>query len=141
MAFMFYKSDSSSAALMTNSSSIRKILPTSEICDFEFESCGYSMNSIEEDAISNIHVTPEDGFSYASFEVAGYNLKEVNLSQLIERVLVCFHPKEFSIAMHADIGEMLFDNIYSYDLKGYSVNLKCYEDLGLDGAVVYRKFA
>ncbi|CAA2988195.1 S-adenosylmethionine decarboxylase proenzyme-like [Olea europaea subsp. europaea] len=127
MAFMFYKSDSSSAALMTNSSGIRKILPKSKIYDFEFESYGYSMNSIEDDAISNIHVT--------------YNLKEVNLSQLIERVLVCFHPKEFSIAVHVDIVEMLFDNIYSYDVKGYSINLECYEDLGLGGAVVYRKFA
>nr|ACZ73828.1 S-adenosylmethionine decarboxylase [Olea europaea] len=140
MASVFYKSDSSSATSMTNTSGIRKILPKSDICDFEFEPCGYSMNSIEEAAISTIHVTPEDGFSYASFEAAGYNLKDVNLSMLIERVLACFRPKEFSIAVHVDNGVMLFDNIYFQDLKGYSVNEECHEEPGYGGSIVYQKF-
>jgi len=140
MASVFYKSDSSSAASMTNTSGIRKILPKSDICDFEFEPCGYSMNSIEEAAISTIHVTPEDGFSYASFEAAGYDLNDVNLSQLIERVLACFRPKEFSIAVHADYGALLFDDIYSQHLKGYSINEECHEEMGFGGSIVYQKF-
>jgi len=139
-ASVFYKGDSSSATSMTKTSGIRKILPKSDICDFEFEPCGYSMNSIEEAAISTIHVTPEDGFSYASFEAAGYNLKDVNLSLLIERVLACFRPKEFSIAVHADIGATLFDGIYSHDLKGYSVIEECHEELGFGGSILYQKF-
>jgi len=140
MASVFYKSDSSSAASMTNTSGIRKILPKSDICDFEFEPCGYSMNSIEEAAISTIHVTPEDGFSYASFEAAGYDLNDVNLSQLIERVLACFRPKEFSIAVHADFGALLFDDIYCQPLKGYSINEECHEEMGFGGSIVYQKF-
>ena len=57
-AFVFYKKESSSAAAMTVNSGIRKILPNWNIYDFDFEPCGYSMNAIEEDAISTIHITP-----------------------------------------------------------------------------------
>ena len=62
------------------------------------------MNSLEEDAISTIHVTPEDGFSYASFEAAGYDLRAVSLEQLVKRVLDCFQPREFSMVVHCDEG-------------------------------------
>lgn len=140
MASVFYKSQSSSAALMTVKSGIRKILPESEICDFEFDPCGYSMNSIEGDAISTIHVTPEDGFSYASFEAAGYDLKVVNLGLLIDRVLACFEPSEFSIAIHADLSPKLLELTCSLDLKGYHLGEKCHEELGFDNSVVYQKF-
>ncbi|KAH9297807.1 hypothetical protein KI387_029489 [Taxus chinensis] len=49
---------------MTLNSGIRDILPSSKISDFEFDPCGYSMNEIEADVVSTIHVTPKDGFSY-----------------------------------------------------------------------------
>lgn len=62
-ASVFYKKELSSAAITTEVSGISKILLDSEICDFNFEPCGYSMNAIEGDAVSTIHVTPEDGFS------------------------------------------------------------------------------
>ncbi|CBI16893.3 unnamed protein product, partial [Vitis vinifera] len=100
-----YTAAADSAAVMTENSGIRKILPNSEICDFEFDPCGYSMNAIEEDAISTIHVTPEDGFSYASFEAMGYNLNDDSLTQMLERVLDCFQPAHFSVALHADSEE------------------------------------
>ncbi|KAJ6396268.1 hypothetical protein OIU77_021321 [Salix suchowensis] len=85
-ASVFYKTYASSAAVMTEDSGIRKILPQSEICDFDFDPCGYSMNAIERSAISTIHVTPEDGFSYASFEAVGYDFQDLNLRQLLDRV-------------------------------------------------------
>uniref|UniRef100_A0A7N0UNG5 adenosylmethionine decarboxylase n=1 Tax=Kalanchoe fedtschenkoi TaxID=63787 RepID=A0A7N0UNG5_KALFE len=81
-ASVFYKSQSSSAASMTSNSGIRGILPQSEICDFE------------ELPVSTIHITPEDGFSYASFETVGYDPKEVNLSNQLERVLARFKPDD-----------------------------------------------
>ncbi|KAK6128769.1 hypothetical protein DH2020_037475 [Rehmannia glutinosa] len=46
-ATVFFKSQSSSAAIMTEVSGISKILPKTEICDFDFDPCGYSMNAIE----------------------------------------------------------------------------------------------
>ncbi|KAK6157736.1 hypothetical protein DH2020_011984 [Rehmannia glutinosa] len=139
-ASVFYKQESSSANLMTKNAGIRNILPESEICDYEFEPCGYSMNSIEGAAISTIHVTPEDGFSYASFEAAGYNLKHVNLGMLIERVLTCFEPSEFSVAVHAEFGAKLSDDIRALEMKGYTTDERSLKELGSGGSIIYHKF-
>ncbi|KAK2983926.1 hypothetical protein RJ640_017847, partial [Escallonia rubra] len=139
-ASVFYKSDSGSAALMTDNSGIRKILPDSKICDFEFDPCGYSMNAVEGAAISTIHVTPEDGFSYASFEAVGYDPKAVDLDQLVGRVLMCFEPREFSVAVHADVGFDLLAQTCTLDVDGYHLGEVSHEELGMDGSVVYQKF-
>ncbi|CAK9317913.1 unnamed protein product [Citrullus colocynthis] len=139
-ASVFFKTDASSAAAMTENSGIRKILPKSEICDFEFDPCGYSMNAIEGDAESTIHVTPEDGFSYASFEAAGYDFDDMNLSKLIVRVLACFQPSDFSVALHSDlVGENLED-LLCLELKGYEGGEKSCEMLGENGTVIYQSF-
>ena len=140
MASVFYKTHSSSAVEMTNTSGIRKILPDSEICDFEFDPCGYSMNAIEGPAISTIHVTPEDGFSYASFEMVGYNPKDVNLSKLVERVLSCFQPNEFSISVHADISGKLLKQNCLLDIKGHCCEERSNEELGMGGSIMYHRF-
>jgi len=134
-ASVFYKTENGSALTMTEDSGINKILPNSEICDFEFEPCGYSMNAIEEQAVSTIHVTPEDGFSYASFEAVGYDFKVMSLGKLVRRVLDCFEPNEFSIAVGADVAMMSHEKTCSIEVEGYSVEEKCYE-----GSIVYQKF-
>ncbi|KAL0463674.1 UNVERIFIED_CONTAM: S-adenosylmethionine decarboxylase proenzyme [Sesamum latifolium] len=113
-ASVFYKTESSSATLMTKSSG---------------------------DAVSTIHITPEDGFSYASFEAAGYDLKQLNMGQLVERVLACFEPKEFSVSVHAQFGAPLFDDIHVLDVKGYTPEERCLEELGTGGSIIYQKFA
>lgn len=139
-ASVFYKDPAGSAATMTIDSGIRKILPNSDICDFEFEPCGYSMNAIEGAAVSTIHVTPEDGFSYASFEAVGYNPKEVNLEQLVKRVLACFKPSEFSIAVHSGVASKSLEQTCLLDLKGYYCGERSLEQLGKSGAIIYQKF-
>jgi len=138
-ASVFFKTSTSSAALMTKNSGIRKILPKSDICDFEFDPCGYSMNGIEGNAISTIHVTPEDGFSYASFEAVGYEYEEKSLNELVERVLACFYPAEFSIALHIDMNDEKLDK-FPLEVKGYYCGERSNEALGEGGAVVYRSF-
>ncbi|CAJ1932150.1 unnamed protein product [Sphenostylis stenocarpa] len=139
-AQIFYKEQSASAAIMTVNSGIRSILPESEICDFDFEPCGYSMNSIEGGAVSTIHITPEDGFSYSSFETVGYDFKVVNLNELVERVLQCFLPKEFSVAVHVDGANKLFEQTCFVDVKGYCREEWSHEGLGMGGSVIYQKF-
>lgn len=141
MASVFYKDQSGSANAMTYNSGIRKILPDSNICDFDFEPCGYSMNAIEGAAVSTIHVTPEDGFSYASFEAVGYDPKVVKLDQLVERVLPCFQPNEFSVAVHADVAVGFLEKMCVLAVEGYEVEEMCAEDLSTGcGSVVYQKF-
>lgn len=104
MASKFYKATCCTATDMTKSSGISNLLPCSQICDYVFEPCGYSMNAIEGTALSTIHVTPEDGFSYASFEAMGYTSKDVDLPTLVDDVLACFKPAVFSVALHASGG-------------------------------------
>ncbi|CAA2986955.1 S-adenosylmethionine decarboxylase proenzyme-like [Olea europaea subsp. europaea] len=73
------------------------------------------MNAVEGAAISTIHVTPKDGFNYASFEDVGYDFKAVDLTLLLERVLVCFQPAKFSIALRRK--ELDLD--LTRNMKGY----------------------
>ncbi|PHU17156.1 S-adenosylmethionine decarboxylase proenzyme [Capsicum chinense] len=129
----------SSASHITVKFSIRKILPNSQICDFEFEPCGYSMNSIEGAVVSTIHITPEDGFSYTSFESIGYDPKIVELGPLVERVVACFEPAEFSIAFHIDVATKLLERVCSIDVKGYSLAEWSPEEFRKGGSIVYQK--
>ncbi|KAL7141202.1 hypothetical protein ABFS83_08G037600 [Erythranthe nasuta] len=140
-ASVFFKNQSSSAAVMTEVSGIRKILPESDICDFDFEPCGYSMNAIEGGAISTIHITPEDGFSYASFEAVGYEFERDDLSQLVERVLDCFKPAKFSVSLHSSVsGEEVDTEFGALDIEGYRCGERSFEELGDGGAMVYSSF-
>lgn len=97
-ASIFFNEDPQSKT-MTKRSGIPNIIPEMEICDFEFEPCGYSMNAICGPALSTIHVTPEDGFSYASYEAAGFDPMKLGFGGLVERVLSCFGPTDFSVAV------------------------------------------
>ncbi|XP_074331870.1 S-adenosylmethionine decarboxylase proenzyme-like [Apium graveolens] len=139
-ASVFYKTQLSSASLMTEESGIRKILPNSEICDFQFDPCGYSMNAIEGDAISTIHVTPEDAFSYASFEAVGYDLKVMKFNHLLDRVLTCFQPNEFSVALHTANEEQGTRINFITDVQGYSCEEKSYQILGKSESITYLTF-
>jgi S-adenosylmethionine decarboxylase len=102
-ASVFFKTSAdghvSCAKEMTKLSGISEIVPEMEICDFDFEPCGYSMNAIHGAASSNIHVTPEDGFSYASYEVMGFDATALTYGDLVKRVIRCFGPSEFSVAV------------------------------------------
>lgn len=140
-ASVFYKKHSSSASVMTEASGIRKILPRSKICDFDFDPCGYSMNSIEGSAISTIHVTPEDGFSYASFEAVGYDFGVVDVTQMVERALACFHPAKFSVALHTSVGGRQFSSQFSLDVKGYFCRERSYDTLAKGGSILYSSFS
>ncbi|KAG8384545.1 hypothetical protein BUALT_Bualt04G0129000 [Buddleja alternifolia] len=136
-ASVFFKSQSSSAAIMTEASGINKILPESKICDFDFDPCGYSMNAIEGGAISTIHVTPEDGFSYASFEAVGYDFKQVDLSLLLERVLDCFKPAKFSVALQSSVAGKELDSEFTLVMNGYVCGERSCEVLGSGGSIIY----
>ncbi|VAI32670.1 unnamed protein product [Triticum turgidum subsp. durum] len=102
-AAVFFKNSAdggcSSAKEMTKVSGISAIIPEMEICDFDFDPCGYSMNGVSGPAASTIHVTPEEGFSYASYEAMNFNPGSLVYSDLIKRVLSCFRPSDFSVAV------------------------------------------
>ncbi|WOK94045.1 hypothetical protein Cni_G02747 [Canna indica] len=142
-ASIFFKNSSdSSAKEMTKHSGISTIIPEMEICDFEFEPCGYSMNGIHGPALSTIHVTPEDGFSYASYEAMGFDPHSFMYQDLIERVLLCFGPSEFSVAVTIFGGHGLASTWRKkLDVYGYSSNDIVEQELPGDGMMFYQTFA
>lgn len=64
-----------------------------------FEPCGYSMNAILFHSYSTIHITPESGSSYCSFET---NQKVGSYKSLISNVIRTFRPKRFVMTLMAD---------------------------------------
>lgn len=101
----FFKTDDFvSVEHVTETSGIGHILPGSKIDAFMFDPCGYSMNGLLGDAYWTIHVTPEDEFSFVSFEtnISRDNLPPGGFSQLIERVIDVFEPGRFTVAFFAD---------------------------------------
>jgi S-adenosylmethionine decarboxylase len=144
-ASVFFKTSAdghiSCAKEMTKLSGISDIIPEMEICDFDFEPCGYSMNAIHGPAFSTIHVTPEDGFSYASYEVMGLNPASLAYGDLVKRVLKCFGPSEFSVAVTI-FGER--DNAKTWgrklDVESYACSNMVEQELPSSGLLIYQSF-
>jgi S-adenosylmethionine decarboxylase len=74
----------------TCKSGIDSLCPGAIIDPRAFEPCGYSMNAILFRSYSTIHITPESGSSYVSFET---NQKVASYNSLISNVLSTFRPK------------------------------------------------
>eukprot|EP00249_Psilotum_nudum_P020019 c27523_g1_i3 orf=410-1990(-) len=114
LASKFFKGSCGSAAEMTQTSGIIDLLPGSNICDYAFDPCGYSMNGTEDNCFYTIHVTPEDSCSYASFECMGYNPQKVNLCNLVEKVICCFKPASFSLFLHVSGSDAVWNDVQSW---------------------------
>nr|GMD60256.1 S-adenosylmethionine decarboxylase proenzyme 4-like [Ipomoea batatas] len=83
---------------MTDLTGIREINPNATICDFAFDPCGYSMNGVDGERYSTIHVTPEDGFSYASFECVGDDDRD-DIAKVLRKVVEIFRPGTMSVSI------------------------------------------
>ncbi|XP_021904996.1 S-adenosylmethionine decarboxylase proenzyme 4 [Carica papaya] len=84
---------------MTQISGIDSINPGAIICDFAFDPCGYSMNGIDGDRYSTIHVTPEDGYSYASFECVGSVYEDRDdITKVLKKAVQVFRPATVSVS-------------------------------------------
>ncbi|XP_052200593.1 S-adenosylmethionine decarboxylase proenzyme-like [Diospyros lotus] len=140
-AAMFFKNSIPGCEMtkMTEVSGVSDIIPDHLICDFEFDPCGYSMNGVEGSAYSTVHVTPEDGFSYASYEAMGFDHESIGFEPLVRRVLKCFNPAEFTVAVTCAGGASV--EWAGGDLEGYTCESGVKQELPRDGCIVYRCFA
>ncbi|XP_047947182.1 S-adenosylmethionine decarboxylase proenzyme 4 [Salvia hispanica] len=86
----------SAGAEMTDATGIRSVNRNALICDYAFDPCGYSMNGIDGSRYSTVHVTPEDGFSYASFESV-YGSRE-EFVEALQKVVKVFRPGAMSVS-------------------------------------------
>jgi len=83
----------------SHNSGIDALCPGAIIDARAFEPCGYSMNAILFRSYSTIHITPESGSSYVSFET---NQKVASYNSLISNVIRTFCPKRFVMTLMAD---------------------------------------
>jgi len=83
-----------------NFQEVNHLIPGTEIDHCHFEPCGYSMNGLFGNSHSTIHVTPESGFSYASYE-ATFPQPPGNetISTLVSNVLDIFKPAVFTVSI------------------------------------------
>jgi S-adenosylmethionine decarboxylase len=105
---------------MTKAAGIDKLVPGSVIDSRAFEPCGYSMNAILFRSYATMHITPEEGSSYASFET---NQKVSSYASLINNVVRTFRPKRFVMTLMADEGGLgeLKENPFMGSGKGIVV--------------------
>ncbi|ODQ77056.1 hypothetical protein BABINDRAFT_15764 [Babjeviella inositovora NRRL Y-12698] len=133
-----------------NRTRLNKLYPDSEIFHdaFAFTPCGYSSNSIKEDKYYTLHITPEQGWSYASFEsnfkAADYGMDD---KVVLLKVLDIFKPGKFCLTLIANEitveDDKFGDNfkiLENCKLDGYERNEKIIYDLNDGYTLMYLSF-
>jgi len=101
---IFTKDVCKSGEEATIKSGIDKLIPNAVINEHLFEPCGYSMNGIfKNGSYMTIHITPEQEFSYVSFET---NYPQSSYKDIIVRVLETFQPGKFVLTFMANKASM-----------------------------------
>lgn len=141
----FFKQHGVSAKDVTHSSKIDTILPGSVIDAFQFDPCGYSMNGLLGSAYWTIHITPEQGFSYVSFEtnITAEQLFENNsqdsYADMLARVLHVFEPGRFTITLFSDDYDTQRDTLHQLTKvwmnkeKDFKLHSKCTTEFPEEG--------
>ncbi|KAI5956559.1 SPE2 [Candida jiufengensis] len=121
---------------------------------FAFTPCGYSSNSICSNVKGGfyytLHITPESGWSYASFETNFPFNDSISIMTVLKRILKIFDPKKFSMTL---INEKILKNSTSlnnnliesddneiFNLLGYKKNEKIIYDLKNEYNLLYMNF-
>ena len=105
------------ASRMTAVSGVGALLPGVTIDDWAFEPCGYSMNGLQGEYYYTVHVTPEDGFSYASFET---NDPSYRRAHRVQQVVDAFQPSVLTLTLTTRRAKHEFDGLR---LRGYERNM------------------
>jgi len=101
----------------TKAAGIDALCPGALFDSRAFEPCGYSMNAILDQSYYTVHITPEKGSSYASFET---NQKLTSYTDVINNVVRTFKPKRFVMTLMADEGGLI-------EIKGNPLISSCSE--------------
>ncbi|KAF5452433.1 hypothetical protein F2P56_027430 [Juglans regia] len=137
------KTGDSAGKEMTKLTGIGDINPGALICDFAFDPCGYSMNGIiDGDRYSTIHVTPEDGFSYASFEFVGsiYDDHDDDVAQVLKKVVQVFRPATMSVSTTCTSHEVWTKVATALEPLGWKCRSCTMDEFPAAGSVVFQTF-
>eukprot|EP00047_Mylnosiga_fluctuans_P001955 m.222555 g.222555 ORF g.222555 m.222555 type:complete len:402 (+) comp10785_c0_seq1:184-1389(+) len=96
----FYKSDTIRTCQdASDASGISSLFPEAILDGFLFEPCGYSVNGMMGEHYFTIHITPQQGFSFVSFET---DVPMTDYTDLISRVLDIFRPNRATVTVMAN---------------------------------------
>jgi len=127
----FYKADPSyvDAKKTTETCGLAGLLPGTITDEHMFDPCGYSMNGHINDQYCTVHITPEAGFSYVSYET---NAHVDCYGKLLPATLDIFRPGKFTAVVLADIDAKCGHSSHCLALKvpGYELSYKTSSDLG-----------
>ncbi|CAI9765903.1 unnamed protein product [Fraxinus pennsylvanica] len=123
---------------MTESAGICDINPNALICDFAFDPCGYSMNGIDGDRYSTIHITPEDGFSYASFECVASMYDDI--AEVLNKAVQVFRPATVTVATTCTSHEVWMQVAKAIKPLGMKFRSCTVDDFPATGSVVFQVF-
>ncbi|KAH8387383.1 hypothetical protein KR093_006724 [Drosophila rubida] len=112
---LFSKDKFATGQEVTQSSGIDLLLPQMHIDDFLFDPCGYSMNGINANGeYMTIHITPEEKFSYVSFES---NVALDNYTRLISQVIKTFKPGKFIVTIFANKSSLAYETMKELEIE------------------------
>ncbi|CAI9758327.1 unnamed protein product [Fraxinus pennsylvanica] len=132
------KNGDSAGKEISESTHIRDINPNALICEFAFDPCGYSMNGIDGDRYSTIHVTPEDGFSYASFECVASIYDDI--VEVLNKAVQVFRPATVSVATTCTNREVWMQVAEAIEPLGMKFRSCTMDDFSAAGSVVFQVF-
>jgi S-adenosylmethionine decarboxylase proenzyme len=98
----FFRDPTKPAPTVSAETGIAGLLPGAVLDDYVFEPCGYSANGILGGGLLTVHITPEEGFSYASVELAGFEPGDMDPVDMVARVLAIFRPGRASVSLSVD---------------------------------------
>jgi S-adenosylmethionine decarboxylase len=117
---IFTQEFSASTDEATKQSKIDTIFPNAILDSYLFEPCGYSVNAIlPKGHYFTIHITPEEDYSYVSFET---DAPESDYPALIKRVLKIFNPEQFMLTFFANetsVGTTFNKKHYNFEKFSY----------------------
>ncbi|XP_057771905.1 S-adenosylmethionine decarboxylase proenzyme 4 [Salvia miltiorrhiza] len=134
------KTGDSAGVEMTDVTGIRSVNRNALICDYAFDPCGYSMNGVDGGRYSTVHVTPEDGFSYASFESVYANREE--FLEGLQKVVKVFRPAALSVSTTCAAGREVWRGVAkAVEPLGLRVRSRAADEFPDAGTVVFQTFA
>lgn len=136
------KNGDSAGMEMTELTGIQDVNCHALICDYAFDPCGYSMNGLDGNRYSTVHVTPEDGFSYASFECVGSVYDDrVQLFNALRKVVSIFRPAVLSVSTTCAAGHDVWRGVAkAIEPLGMRLRSRAADEFPEAGAVVFQSF-
>ncbi|KAG6435494.1 hypothetical protein SASPL_100368 [Salvia splendens] len=135
------KTGDSAGSEMTDVTGLRSVNRHALVCDYAFDPCGYSMNGVDGPRYSTVHVTPEDGFSYASFESVYVDRDE--FIEALQKVVKVFRPAALSVSTTcAAAGREVWRGVAkALEPLGLRVRSRAADEFPDAGTVVFQTFA